>query len=61
MNSDQGTWLALLVLSFLLIIIGFQGSLGLVFAIVFSPKYVLLDTTDHSSEPGQITGAGGDF
>lgn len=43
MSQGQTGWLLLLLLAIVMIIIGFQGSLGVVFAILFCPSYVTLD------------------
>lgn len=40
---DQRTALILIVIGFVLIIAGFQGKLGAVFAALFSPADVVLD------------------
>lgn len=38
------SWLVLFVLALMLIVIGFQGNLGCAFAILFCPKYVVVDS-----------------
>jgi len=43
MNASQGGWIFLFVLSLLLIIIGVQGNLGQLFAIVFVPDKVTIE------------------
>jgi hypothetical protein len=43
MSQGQTGWLLLFLLALFLVVIGFQGSLGVVFAILFSPMYVTLD------------------
>lgn len=43
MSRGQTGWLLLLLLAITLIIIGYQGSLGILFAILFCPRYVHLD------------------
>jgi hypothetical protein len=43
MSKGQTGWLLLFLLAIFLIVVGFQGSLGLVFAVLFCPKYVSLD------------------
>jgi hypothetical protein len=47
MSQQQTGWLALFAIALLLIIIGFQGNLGLVIGILFSPDKILIgDETD---------------
>jgi hypothetical protein len=43
MSQGQTGWLLLLLLAIVMIVIGFQGSLGTLFAILFCPRYVSLD------------------
>jgi hypothetical protein len=42
MSRGQTGWLLLFLLAIFLIVVGFQGSLGVVFAILFCPRYVQL-------------------
>lgn len=44
MSEGQRGWILLFMLSLFLIVIGIQGNLGTTFAILFCPKYVLLDS-----------------
>lgn len=41
-TTGQVGWLFLLLFSLILIVAGVQGSLGVLFAIVFCPRYVLI-------------------
>lgn len=40
MNSGQAGWLLLLLFALMLITVGIQGNLGVIFAILFCPNYV---------------------
>jgi 16S rRNA G527 N7-methylase RsmG len=42
MQREQSAWLILLIISLVLIDIGAQGGLGILFAILFSPSHVTL-------------------
>jgi len=42
MQREQSAWLLLFIVSLVLIDIGAQGGLGILFAILFSPSHVTL-------------------
>ena len=42
MSSDQTGWILMFMLGIILIILGFQGNLGVLVAILFSPTHVEL-------------------
>lgn len=42
MSKDQTGWIVLFALALMLIVIGFQGNLGVLIAILFSPTHVEL-------------------
>jgi hypothetical protein len=42
MSQSQGAWIFLFVLALIMIIIGIQGNLGQLFAIVFVPSEVTI-------------------
>jgi hypothetical protein len=59
MTEGQTGWLFLLLLSIFFIIIGIQGNLGVSFAILFCPKYVLIGSEQDASLPGTPVTPGG--
>lgn len=42
MSSGQTGWLVLFMMSLFLIVVGFQGDLGLLVGIIFCPQYIIL-------------------
>ncbi len=52
MTEGQTGWIFLLLLSLFLVIIGIQGNLGVSFAILFCPKYVLIGAEQDAVLPG---------
>lgn len=42
MNGGQAAWLLLLLFALILMLIGFQGTLGVMFAILFCPTRVTI-------------------
>ena len=59
MNSGQAGWLLLLILGLFLMIIGVQGNLGQVVAVVFCPKYISIDDSGTGTAAGTDTTTGG--
>jgi hypothetical protein len=45
MSNGQKGFLFLLFMAIAMIVIGIQGNLGVFFAILFCPKYVIVDET----------------
>lgn len=47
MQSSQIAWLVLFVLGLFLIAIGYQGNLGTLIGIVFTPQEIVIGGQDH--------------
>lgn len=53
MHSGQTGWLALFVLALFLIVVGVQGNLGVLTAILFTPKYVTISSSGSGQQQQQ--------
>jgi hypothetical protein len=52
MHSGQTGWLILFVFAIFLIVVGVQGNLGVLTAIIFCPKYIMISSDSSSQQQG---------